>query len=77
LIFQWTEKERILTVIASVIVAHTAWHWMLDRYEAMQAYNYSGFLDHSGSTIINWVIVSFVTAFVYLILRRLFIQIME
>ena len=77
LVFQWTEKERILTVIASVIVAHTAWHWMLDRYEAMQAYNYSGFLDHSGSTIINWVIVSFVTAFVYLILRRLFIQIME
>ena len=77
LVFQWTEKERILTVIASVIVAHTAWHWMLNRYEVMQAYNYSGFLDHSGSTIINWVIVSFVTAFVYLILRRLFIQIME
>ena len=77
LVFQWTEKERILTVIASVIVAHTAWHWMLDRYEAMQAYNYSGFLDHSGSTIINWVIISFVTAFVYLILRRLFSQIMK
>ena len=77
LIFQWTEKERIFTVIASVIVAHTAWHWMLDRYEVMQAYNYSGFLDHSGSTIINWVIVSFVIAIVYLILRRLFSQIME
>tara|TARA_B100000925_G_scaffold16589_1_gene11510 strand:+ start:941 stop:2140 length:1200 start_codon:yes stop_codon:yes gene_type:complete len=77
LIFQWTEKERIFTVIASVIVAHTAWHWMLDRYEVMQAHNFSGFLDHSGSTIINWIIVSFVIVFVYLILRRLFSQIME
>ena len=77
LIFQWTEKERIFTVIASAIVAHTAWHWMLDRYEVMQAHNFSGFLDHSGSTIINWIIVSFVIVFVYLILRRLFSQIME
>ena len=77
LIFQWTEKERIITVITSVLVAHTAWHWMLDRYEVMQAYNFSGFLDHSGSSIINWLIVSFVIVLVYLILRRLFNQIME
>jgi len=77
LIFQWTEKERIITVIVSVVVAHTAWHWMLDRYEVMQAYNFSGFLDHSGSSIINWVIVSFVVVLLYLILRRLFNQIME
>jgi len=77
LIFQWTEKERIITVIVSVVVAHTAWHWMLDRYEVMKAYNFSGFLDHSGSSIINWVIVSFVVVLLYLILRRLFNQIME
>tara|TARA_B100001113_G_scaffold199644_1_gene163572 strand:+ start:178 stop:1377 length:1200 start_codon:yes stop_codon:yes gene_type:complete len=77
LIFQWTEKERIFTVIASVIVAHSAWHWMLDRYEVMQAHNFSGFFDHSGSSILNWIIVSFVIVFVYLILRRLFGQIME
>ena len=77
LIFQWSKKERIITVIVSVLVAHTAWHWMFDRYEVMQAYNFSGFLDHSGSSIINWVIVSFVVGLVYLILRRLFNQIME
>jgi hydrogenase/urease accessory protein HupE len=77
LIFQWSKKERIITVIVSVLVAHTAWHWMFDRYEVMQAYNFSGFLDHSGSSIINWVIVSFVVVLVYLILRRLFNQIME
>ena len=77
LIFKWTENERIIILIASVIVAHTAWHWMLDRYEVMQAYNFSGFLDHSGSNTINWVIVSFLIVMVFLILRRLFRRIME
>ena len=77
LVFQWTEKERIFTVIASVIVAHTAWHWMLDRYEVMHAHNFSGFLDHSGSSVISWMILFFVIVLVYLILRRLFNQIME
>ncbi len=26
------------TIILSAIVAHTAWHWMLDRYQVLRQY---------------------------------------
>ena len=77
LIFKWTEQEKLITVIASVLVGHTAWHWMLERYEVMNAYSFSGFFDYSGSNIMNWVIVLFITVFIYFILARLFKRIME
>jgi len=77
LIFKWTEKEKLITVIASVLVGHTAWHWMLERYEVMNAYSFSGFFDYSGSNIMNWVIVLFITVFIYFFLARLFKRIME
>ena len=77
LIFKWTEKEKLITVIASVLIGHTAWHWMLERYEVMNAYTFSGFFDYSGSNIMNWVIVLFITVFIYFILARLFKRIME
>ena len=77
LIFKWTEKEKLITVIASVLVGHTAWHWMLERYEVMNAYTFSGFFDYSGSNIMNWVIVLFITVFTYFFLTRLFKRIME
>ena len=77
LIFKWTEKEKLITVIASVLVGHTAWHWMLERYEVMNAYTFSGFFDYSGSNIMNWVIVLFIIVFTYFFLTRLFKRIME
>ena len=77
LIFKWTEQEKLITVIASVLVGHTAWHWMLERYEVMNAYSFSGFFDYSGSNIMNWVIVLFITVFTYFFLTRLFKRIME
>ena len=77
LIFKWTEKEKLITVIASVLVAHNAWHWMLERYEVMNAYSFSGFFDYSGSNVMNWVIVLFITVFIYFILARLYKRIME
>ncbi len=29
-------KERLVTVIASLVVAHTAWHWLSERAEALK-----------------------------------------
>ena len=38
-LFRYGVEERIGTILVSVIVAHTAWHWMLDRHAAWQAYD--------------------------------------
>jgi hypothetical protein len=41
LLFRYAVAERMGTIILSAIVAHTAWHWMIDRYEVFHQYQIS------------------------------------
>ena len=36
--FRYVVAERVGTIILSAIVAHTAWHWMIDRYAVLRQY---------------------------------------
>jgi hypothetical protein len=38
LLFRYVVAERMGTIILSAIVAHTAWHWMLERYQVLSLY---------------------------------------
>ncbi|HWF13709.1 MAG TPA: HupE/UreJ family protein [Candidatus Acidoferrales bacterium] len=38
LLFRRVVAERMGTIILSAIVAHTAWHWMLERYQILSQY---------------------------------------
>jgi hypothetical protein len=38
LLFRYAVAERMGTIILSAIVAHTAWHWMIDRYQVLSQY---------------------------------------
>src|SRR4029453_17220261 len=38
LLFRSVVAERMGTIILSAIVAHTAWHWMTDRYAVLQQF---------------------------------------
>jgi len=38
LLFRYVVVERMGTIILSAIVAHTAWHWMSDRYQVLRQY---------------------------------------
>ena len=40
LLFRYVVAERMGTIILSAIVAHTAWHWMIDRYEVFRRYQF-------------------------------------
>ncbi len=40
LAFKRVIRERMGTIILSVLVAHTAWHWMLDRGSTLGSYDY-------------------------------------
>ena len=40
LLFRYVVQERMGTIILSAFVAHTGWHWMLDRGAVLQAYNF-------------------------------------
>lgn len=38
LLFRYVVAERMGTIVLSAIVAHTAWHWMTDRYQVLRQY---------------------------------------
>ena len=38
LLFRYVVPERMGTIILSALVAHTAWHWMLDRFAVLRRY---------------------------------------
>jgi hypothetical protein len=40
LVFRYVVAERMGTIILSAIVAHTAWHWMIDRYQVFRQYQF-------------------------------------
>ena len=41
LIFRYVVAERMGTIILSALVAHTAWHWMLERGSALREYRFT------------------------------------
>src|SRR5262249_19093264 len=40
LLFKRVVAERIGTIILSTIVAHTAWHWMVERYTTLRQFQF-------------------------------------
>jgi hypothetical protein len=38
--FRYAVRERIGVIVVSVIVAHTAWHWMADRYAVLREFGF-------------------------------------
>lgn len=41
LLFRYVVAERIGTILLSALVAHTAWHWMLERGTALREYRFT------------------------------------
>jgi len=41
LAFRYVVAERIGTILLSALVAHTAWHWMLERGAALKQYQFA------------------------------------
>jgi len=56
LVFRFVVAERVGVIIASAIVAHTAWHWMTERGSRLVQYDWS--LDAAGlATLLRWMMV--------------------
>jgi hypothetical protein len=41
LLFRYVVAERMGTIILSAFVAHTGWHWMLERYATLAQYRFA------------------------------------
>jgi len=59
LLFRYAVEESVGTIILSAIVAHTAWHWMIDRFERLRQFQFEwpALTASFMLTVVRWGIV--------------------
>ena len=56
IVFKHVVAERMGTIILSVIVAHTAWHWMIERFDIMRQFPWPQFTAADLASGLRWLI---------------------
>jgi hypothetical protein len=54
-LFRFVVAERMGTVILSAIVAHTAWHWMTDRFDVLRQFPWPTVTAADAASAIRWL----------------------
>jgi hypothetical protein len=62
LLFRHKKTERIGTIILMVIVAHTAWHWMLERFDVLRQFPWPTFTAAGTASLLRWLLLLVVLA---------------
>ena len=62
LLFRTDTAERMVTVVLSVLVAHTAWHWMVERGEALGRVDWPVPSAALVTTLASWVLLLLLVA---------------
>jgi hypothetical protein len=70
LAFRFVVPEHIGIIIASALVAHTAWHWMVERGATLGEYDWSLSNPAGLATMVRWVMIGVAAAGVVWFVRR-------
>jgi hypothetical protein len=62
LLFRFVVAERMGTIILSALIAHTAWHWMLDRWARLSEYRWPVLDALALVTALRWLMAGVVLA---------------
>ena len=62
LLFRYVVAERIGTILMSALVAHTAWHWAIDRGTTLMGYRFPEFTLQDMAAGIRLLMVVLVAA---------------
>ena len=73
LLFRWVVAERMGTISVSALVAHTGWHWMLERGEQLRKYHFEwpGLTAAFLASLTGWLMVAVVGVMILWLGRRL------
>jgi hypothetical protein len=65
LLFRYGVEERMGTIILSAIVAHTAWHWMMERGDQLRKFRFEwpALTTTFMLTAVRWLTIAVVIAF--------------
>jgi HupE / UreJ protein len=58
ILFRHVVAERMGTIILSAIVAHTAWHWMTDRFGVLQQFPWPQVTLSGLASLLGWLMVA-------------------
>jgi hypothetical protein len=61
-LFRYVVAERIGTIILSALVAHTAWHWMLERWETLRKFPLPALDASALASVMRWLMAALVLA---------------
>jgi len=62
ILFRFVVAERIGTIILSALVAHTGWHWMIDRGERLRQFGWPAISSAQLANVMRWLIVILILA---------------
>ena len=62
ILFRFVVAERIGTIILSALVAHTGWHWMIDRGERLRQFGWPAIGTAQLVSVMRWLIVILILA---------------
>ncbi len=62
LMFRYKKAERTLTIVLSVIVAHTAWHWMIERFDVLRQFPLPTLTAAGAASGLRWLLLLVVLA---------------
>ena len=62
ILFRFVVAERIGTIILSALVAHTGWHWMIDRGERLRQFGWPAISAGQLVNVMRWLIVILILA---------------
>jgi len=57
LLFRFVVAERMGMIILSALVAHTAWHWMTDRFDVLRQFPWPAITAAGMASGIRWLMV--------------------
>jgi hypothetical protein len=60
--FRHVVAERMGIIIVSALVAHTAWHWMIERGAGLGGYDWSGLWPDSPGKVVRWILAAVMVA---------------
>jgi uncharacterized membrane-anchored protein YitT (DUF2179 family) len=61
-LFRFVVAERMGTIILSAIVAHTGWHWMIERADQLRQFPLPPLTADSLSSLMRWLMIALIIA---------------
>lgn len=49
--------ERVATIVLSLLVGHTAWHWLWERWERLSKFPWPAASPEALASVVRWIIV--------------------